>query len=413
MAPFFKQLEDHALGEDELRGVGGPIAVKTHSEPSRLGNAFIAAGEAMGLPVKQDQNRLDQMGIGYLQLNIDRRGRRVSAARGFLDPARRRANLKVVTQIRVDRVLIEGNRAVGVSGVSPGGPSRFQSAGEVILCANAINSPKLLQLSGIGPGALLQKLGIPVIADSPRVGQNLQEHLLVMLDYRLRNRCDSQNHQFRGLPLILNTLRYLATGTGVMSHGSYEAAAFVNAKGDSNRPDCQIMFAPFSYAPDKKLEFEREPGMHLFSYALRPDSRGKVEIQSPDPALPPLINPNYLSAPHDRDLSIASVRYMRRLAAQAPLLPLIEGETSRTAGAQSDPEIIELFERFGVPGFHACGTCAIGPGGVVNSRLRVHAVDRLRVMDTSVFPTMVSGNTNAPTLAMALRAAKLILEDRR
>jgi choline dehydrogenase len=414
MAPYFKQLEnhaDHAQGADELRGTGGPIDVRTHP-PSRLADAFIAAGESLGLSRKTDQNALEQEGIGYLQLNIDPKGRRVSAATGFLKPIRGRPNLTVQTEVRVDRLLVENGRVVGVAAHRGGTRTEYRATGEVILSAGGIASPILLQLSGIGPAEHLKSCGVPVVVDSPGVGRNMREHWCLSIDYRLKHARDSQNRQYFGPPLWWALFRYLLTGTGPLSVGPVEAAAFVSSLPGLNRPDGQLMFCPYSMGPTK-TGFEREPGMNIFTYVLRPDSVGSILIQGPDPLQPPIIQPNYLATDHDRARAVALVRYIRKMMQQPPIAELVWGETERTAWAQSDEQIVEAFLKLGRAAYHAGGTCAMGqgPSAVVDDRLRVRGIDGLRVVDLSIFPEMLSGNTNAPVMAAALRASDLILED--
>ncbi|HZR38423.1 MAG TPA: GMC family oxidoreductase N-terminal domain-containing protein [Nevskia sp.] len=413
VAPYFRILEDHHLGADELRGSGGPVEVNTHPGRSPLGEAVLQAGEALGLPRKDDLNRLDQAGIGYLQVNIDRRGRRFSAARAFLDPARSRPNLRILTGLRVERVLFEGRRAVGVTAMRDQERMRFRCRGEVVLAAGAIVSPKLLQLSGIGAGPLLQKLGIDVVQDSPDVGRNLREHWLLQLQYAVKDPAQSYNREFSGARVVANVLRYLLKGSGVMSWGSYEIGAFVRTDPAQPRPDAQLMFAPFSLDLDT-MQFEPRPGVQLFGYPLRPRSRGEITLDSPDPAAPPRIVPNYLDDEQDRRTSVAMVRLMRRLMGQPALQPFLGEELRYTAAARSDEEILAAFRRYGQAGYHAAGTCRMGgdPSSVLDERLRVRGVERLRVMDCSIYPEMISGNTNAPTMALAWRAADLVLEDR-
>lgn len=414
VAPYFKRLENHTLGEDELRGSGGPITITDNPNKTPLSEAFIAAGAQLGLPVKRDQNRNPQEGIGYLQWNIDEKGKRVSAARGFLDPIKGRANLKIESLVRTDRVLIENGRAVGIQGVRNNAPVAFRARGEVILCAGGLGSPRILQLSGIGSGTTLQAAGIPVIADSPRIGHNMREHCLMALNYRLRDMRYSANRSYSGPRLLGNLLRYVFTHGGPMAWGSHEAAAFVRAGTDSSRPDTQIMFAPFSITRvDDAVAFEKEPGMHVFAYPLRPTSEGSLLVTSSDPNVPPQIRPNYFATDYDRQLHVASVRYIRRLMEQAPIRPFVVGETERTSGAQTDEEILAAFYRYGEAGYHACGTVAMGTGQPLDERLRVRGVGGLRVMDCSVYPEMLSGNTNAPTMALSWRASDLILQDRR
>jgi choline dehydrogenase len=419
MAPYLKKLENHGLGESDWRGVGGPIDVNTHPRKSPLAEAVIAAGMKMGLRRKEDQNQAAHEGVGYLQANIDRRGRRVSAARGFLDPIRgRRANLLVVTDTQADRILFEGRRSVGVSCARGGACTKYRvrAGGEVILSAGTIHSPKILQLSGIGPGEHLKSLGVDVLQDSPGVGRNLREHWLLFMQYRLARASDSYNGQFEGFKLFGNVARYAIFGSGPMACASSEAAAFVRVLPDATRPDAQLMFAPYSLDLDQPaMGFEKEPGMQIYPFAIRPTSQGSISIRSADPAAPLRIDPNYLATDYDRRVTIGMFRYVRELMKQGPLRPFVLQETKWTRQVVSDDEILDAFRTYGQAGYHAVGTCRMGndPASVVDERLRVRGVNGLRVMDCSVYPEIIAGNTNAPTMAMAWRASELILEDRR
>lgn len=414
VAPYFKRMENHALGADHLRGVGGPLDI-TVGRPTPLGDAMLAAGRTLGMERKDDLNREDQEGVGYPAYTINRRGERVSAARAFLDPIRNRPNLRILTGCHVDRVLFEGRVAVGVAAVTQAGPERLRGR-EIILCAGALQSPKLLQLSGVGPADPLRRLGIPVVCDSPGVGRNMREHFLLMLQYGLKRPGDSQNRQFSGLALVRNALAYTLFRRGPLATGSYELGGFARIMPGADRPDVQFLAAPFSLdLDDPAMAFTREPGMQLFGYPLRSTSEGGVTIQSADPRDPALIEPNYLATDHDRTLSVAMVRAMRRMMAADCLAPFIGAEMAHTAQARTDDEILDAFRQYGQSGYHAVGTCRMGgdPAAVVDSRLRVRGVERLRVMDCSVYPALLSGNTNGPTMALAWRAADLFLEDRR
>lgn len=413
LLPCFRQLENHALGADDLRGSGGPIDITIHPGRSALSEAVIQSGQSLGLKRKDDLNRLEQEGIGYLPTNIDARGERVSAARAFVEPARKRPNLAVRTLTRADRLLFDGRRAVGVETSSEKqGRRTFRARREVIVCAGGIASPLLLQRSGIGDGSHLQNLGVPVVHHQSAMGENLREHWLLHVQFRLRDRALSYNDQFGGLNLVRHSLNYLLRRRGPMAWGSHEVGAFVRTRPELDRPDAQLMYAPYSLELDSpELVFEREPGMDLFGYVLRPESRGHIRITSADPAAAPAIHPNYLSDARDRTASLDMVRTIRRLAAQPALAALIVGETHHTASAQTDAEILEAFRRYGQAGYHVCGTCRMGgEDAVVDERLRVRGVDALRVMDCSVLPKTPSCNTNAPVMAAAWRAADLILE---
>jgi choline dehydrogenase len=415
MAPYFKRMEDHALGGDDLRGVGGPLGISPRSGTHPLADALIESGARMGLRQQSDLNREDQGGIGYLSCTI-RKGQRQSAAEAFLKPARRRANLLVLTDTQVQKIVFEGRRAVGVVTEQGGVTREYRADREVILSAGALQSPKLLQLSGIGPASHLRSLGIEVIADIPGVGANMREHRLLFLQHRVKQRNLSYNHEFGGWPLLANTLRYLLLKDGVLARGSYEVGAFARTSEALDRPDVQLMFAPFSLDfTQPALLFEQQPGMQFFGYVLRPQSQGSVMIRSADPNVPPLIRPNYMSADYDRRTSVAMVRYMRELLRQQPLQSYLGAETTPGPDVQSDEAIIDAFARYGQSGYHAAGTCKMGHDSmsVLDDRLRVRGVDGLRVMDLSILPTLVSGNTNGPVMALAWRAADLILEDAR
>jgi len=412
VAPYFKRMENHALGEDELRGVGGPLDV-TVASPSRLGDAMLEAGRQLGLQVKNDLNRIEQEGIGYLAHTINKRGERVSAARAFLEPARKRPNLKILTDTAVDRVLFEGKRAIGVICRS-GDKIETYKGQETILSAGGLQTPKILQLSGVGPAELLRAHNIEVVHDSPGVGENMREHFLLALQFHLKHPQDSQNNDYSGFGLVKSMFQYMLMRQGPMAEGSHQLAAFVRTRPELNRPDAQLMFAPYSLEMDSPaMEMNRTPGMIFFGYPLRNTSQGSVRIQSADPRQPAAIDPNYLSTEYDRQASICLVRYIRRFIAQEPLRELVGDEMHYTADAHSDDEILDAYRRYGQSGYHASGTCRMGvdPEAVVDPRLKVNGVAGLRVMDCSIYPELLSGNTNAPTMALASRAAEIILGD--
>jgi len=408
MAPCFKKLEDHELGESATRGVGGPVAVSMPSDRDPVSEAVIQAGVAMGLVRKEDLNELDQEGIGYFPATI-KRGRRVSASRAFLRPIAQRANLTVTTDITVDRILFEGARAVGVAYRTNGTLRDFRAVKEIIVCAGVFQSPKILQLSGIGPADHLRALGIPVVCDSPGVGANLREHWGLKLQFRL-HRSPGHNQLLRGLGLRLSVLRYLVFRTGVLSSAGSEVGAFVKASPDAGRPDVELQISPQSAVPGT-TEIELAPGLQCKVQPLRPESQGSVIIRSADPGTPAVIRGNFMSAEYDRRLAVDMVRYARRLMRQPPLRPYIGEESFPGPGCESEAEIVDVCRRLGWPGAHFAGTCKMGrdPMAVVDEKLRVRGVAGLRVVDASIMPTLVSGNTNGPIMAIAWRAADLIL----
>lgn len=414
VSSYFKRMENHTLGVDEVRGSGGPVGISRSSGRYPLADAMLAAAGNLGVPVKDDLNRPDQEGIGYLHATI-KDGRRQSSAETFLKPARARKNLTVITDTLVQRVRFEEMRAAGVECVRGESTSSHGARREVILSAGALQSPKLLQLSGVGPAEHLRSLGIEVRLDSPDVGSNMREHRLLFVQHELTGG-GSLNGQFAGLPLMWHAMRYMLTRSGIMATGSYDIGGFIRTRTDLERPDAQVMMAPYSldFSADS-YKFESFPGVQIFSYVLRPESQGSVMARSANPADMPMIRPNYLAAAADRRSSIGAMRFMRKWLSQAPVAPFLGEETTPGIHVESDDEILDAFARLGQSGYHACGTCRMGTDSraVLDERLRVRGVSGLRVVDLSFFPTMVSGNTNGPMMALAWRAADLILEDSR
>ncbi|MFT3754466.1 MAG: GMC family oxidoreductase N-terminal domain-containing protein [Pseudoxanthomonas sp.] len=420
MFSAYRAIEDHALGDDGVRGVGGPLHLSVHPSRNPVNQALIDAGVALGLPRRTDYNGLEQAGIGPMICNV-KDGKRISAAVAFLNPARKRPNLRVLTNTLVQRVLFEGNRAVGVE-CAPlaerNGPrTTYRAAREVIVSAGAVHSPQLLQLSGIGPEKVLQAAGVPLLVDAPGVGANLREHWMGFVQYRLKQPL-SVNHEFTGLRLLKNALQYMLTHRGVMSTGSHEVTGFVPTEPGNPRPDAQIIAAPFSWAMDGQLDkfaFDPEHGVQMMGYPLRSESRGEIGIRTDSAFDAPRIVPNYLSADYDKAVTVRIWRFMRKLFEQDALKPLIAHETYPGPSVQSDAEILDYFRQYGTLGYHSSCTCRMGPDAqsVVDARLRVRGVHGLRVVDTSVFPTMMSGNTNGAAMAGAWLAAGLIAEDLR
>ena len=418
LGPIFKSMEDHELGANEHRGAGGPVAVSVNTNRTPLMDRMIKAGTQLGLPEVHDTNTPRQEGIGYVNATI-RAGRRWSAARAFLDSARDRPNLKIITNIAVDRILFEERRAVGVDCRQSGQSIQYRAEREIILSAGTLESPKLLQLSGIGPEPLLKELGIPVVQNSPDVGENLREHLVFRIQYRLKGD-PGQNRDHMGLRLLMHTARYFLTKKGIMAAPPFDVTGFVRVRESATRPDAQIFIGGVSMdlaaAKEQftvKVSMEKEPGASIIGYGLRPRSKGRVHITSADPAAPLSINANYLTDPVDREVAVGIVRYMRELLDQPAARDVIDGETFPGTHIKSDEDILEAYRTMGGPGYHAVGTCRMGmdEDSVVDERLRVRGVTGLRVADVSIFPTMVSGNTNGPAMVAGWRAADMIMED--
>lgn len=407
----FVALEDHQLGSAPWRGTGGPLKVSIHPANDELCDAVIAAAGQAGTPRVADTNDVDAVGhggFGY-QPQTTWGGQRFSAAKAFLDPVRSRPNLTVTTASTVQRIEFEGDRAVAVQVRDASGLHSMGIRCEAILCAGAIETPKLLQLSGIGPAELLTRLGINVVSDSANVGRNLREHLYIAMQYRVTR--GSFNHCFAGFGLVRSLLNYFVRKKGPMTHAAHEAGGFVKTRAGLDRPDAQIGVSLYSMLGDgNRVMIDKEPGLTLGGYFLQPQSQGEIRIQSTDPAVPPLIDANYLSAETDRVAGVALVRWLRRLAAQPALKPFIVAELTPGIEAQTDEQILGALRHYGQTAFHVSGTCRMGvdTDSVVDLQLRIRGVKGLRVVDTSVMPTLVSGNTNAPAMAIAMRAAEVI-----
>jgi len=410
----YRRMEDNALGPDDGRGVGGPLHISPHPDQNPLSKAVIDAGVSLGLDWKKDVNGQDQEGIAYTTRTI-KGGVRVSASSAFLHPVKKRKNLVVRTRSFVEKVVFEGARAVGVICNQGGQRCEYRAGREIILSAGTVQSPQLLQISGIGPAEHLRSLGIEVVRDCPGVGQNLREHWMAIAQYSLKQPV-SQNNQFSGLRLVANTLRYFLSRGGLMSTSSHEVWAFVRTRPELTRPDAEIVFAPISLVQggeDAEFAFESWHGIQLHGFQLRPESQGSIMIRSSDPAEQPVIRPNYFSVEEDRRAAVDTLRYIRRIAEQPALQAFVEQETLPGPGIQTDEELLATIRRTGSSVFHAAGTCKMGTDSlaVVDPRLCVHGVGGLRVADASVMPTLVSGNTNAAAMVIGWRASDLILAD--
>ena len=404
IAPCFKKIEDHQLGQSDTRGVGGPLHISCTRDGGPIREAIIQAGVSLGLARREDLNGIDQEGIGYFPTTIEN-GRRVSAAQAFVTPIRRRANLTILTEATVTRILFDGTRAVGVACAVNDALREFRAEREVILSAGALQSPKILQVSGIGPADHLRSFKLPVICDGPGVGANLRDHWGLRLQYNLFG-ASGHNWRLRRIRLWMSVLQYLMSRTGVLSTAAAEIGAFVKAMPGASRPDAELQIGIPGVSQIAFL-----PRLECTVRSLRPESHGTVMIRSADPTSPPVIHPNVLSAEYDRQLTVHMVRYARHLLRQSPLQKHLAEETFPGRGCSSPEQIIDICRRLGSPGAHFAGTCRMGkdPMAVVDPMLRVRGVSRLRVVDCSIMPTLVSGNTNGPVMAIAWRAADLIL----
>jgi choline dehydrogenase len=419
MSRVFRSMEDHELGADGTRGTGGPLAVSVSNNHSFLMEKLVAAGAEMGLRYNRDANQPDHEGIGPINATI-KNGKRWSSARAFLEPASKRPNLTVLTSTVVDRICFEGNRAIGIECSNGNQAMQFRAEREVIMSAGTLNTTKLLQRSGVGDGQTLSRLGIAVVRDLPGVGRNLREHVVLIMQFRLNGNY-SQNQEYSGYRVALHGARYMLSHSGLLAYPPYDLAAFVKTRPNISRPDATLCAAPMSV--DLKawkgfsggIKLESEPGTQILGYTLQPQSQGSVSITSSSAAAPLDIVHNFLTHPYDREVAIATVRYMRALFKQPAIRPYIKAETLPGDGISSDEEILAFCHTIAGPGYHVAGTCKMGHDelSVTDERLRVRGLTGLRIADLSVAPTLTSGNTNAPAMAIGWRAAELILEDAR
>ena len=410
--PFFRKSEHYVQGgEPDYRGQGGPLQVEDYRTILPLTHHFVEAAQQAGFPFSRDLNGSQQEGVGYSQMT--RLGRfRGSTARTFLAAARGRAHLQVETDALATRLLFDGKRCTGVAFRQRGQDQQALAAREIILCGGSVNSPHLLQISGIGPAAHLQAIGVPVLHDLPGVGGNLQDHYVTRVSHRAKDAI-SINQLARGPRLAVEAARFAVTGRGALTFGVTSAQLFCRSREGLASPDLQLLFTPASYDAARFGELEHAPGMTAAICPVRPDSRGSIMARSHDPFAPPVIAPNYLSDANDARVLLAGMRITRRIFAQPALARHSVAEILPGPDCQSDEDLTEHARSYGTTIFHPVGTCRMGegPSAVVDARLRVHGIGGLRVIDASVMPTLTTGNTNAPTIMIAEKGAAMIRED--
>jgi choline dehydrogenase len=409
--PYFKRSESYEGGADAWHGAEGPLRVSDAASPNPIYKASIEAGQQAGYPLTRDFNGFQQEGFGPYQLTIHD-GQRWSAARGYLHPALSRPNLTCLTNTRTTRIVVENGRAVGVEVIEGKKPARIIHAdAEVLLCAGAVQSPHILQLSGIGDGEELSRHGIKVIHDLPGVGANLQDHLDVCLSWECPQPITVYSMR-KGLVKTLGVgLSYMLFGKGIGRQNFLESGAFLRSRPDLDRPDLQIHTVLAIMQDHGKVSVPKD-GFTFHVCQLRPESRGRVGLRSADPMADPAIFANYLAAEEDRRAIREGVKMMRQVAAQSALDPYRGEEYAPGAAVQTDAEIDEWVRSAAETIYHPVGTCRMGAAGdrmaVVDAECRVQGLDGLRVIDASVMPTLVGGNTNAPTIMIAEKISDAI-----
>ena len=414
IVPHYRAMEDNQFGASPTRGAGGPLGISSGANRSELTDDMIASCSAVGLERVDDLNELDGERIGYAMANI-KHGQRVSAAAAFLHPVAQRPNLTIAIDSPVTSLLFEGDKVVGVRVGGGASAVDYRATREVILALGSIQTPKLLQLSGIGPSEVLGAAGVDVRLDRPNVGARMREHHCFALQYRLRENLGYNRKLSSPLAQAMSGIQYLATKKGALAAPSYDIVGFMKTRPELDRVDAQILMAPWTTEPPepgKAIGLERQPGMQCIGYVLRPDSEGTVHITGSDPDAMLEIDSNYFTTEHDRETGVRIFKRMREIFARDPIASRILTETQPGPTVQEDADVIEANLAHGYCGYHAIGTCAMGPddADVVDSELRVRGVDNLRVMDCSVLPVMVAGNLNGPMMAMAARTADLILD---
>jgi choline dehydrogenase len=411
--PYFMKAETRPGGNPSCRGATGPLRVSDQREPHPLCDAFFEAAAAVGLHPNPDYNSGDQEGTCLYQ-QLMRTGRRWSAADAYLRPALRRPNLRLIARAQVETIRFEGSRAIGVT-YRVGAQRRTALAAKaVLLAAGAINSPQLLQISGIGHAVHLQEIGVPVVHHVPGVGENLRDHYAARMAWRVRGAA-TLNERAHGLPLAMEVLKYALFQRGLLAMSPAHGGAFLRTRPELATPDLQLLFSPASFEDGRAgaAPLETLPGMTCGCTQLRPASRGWVRARSSDPAETPEIQPNYLADLIDRDALVAGMRVVRRIFAAAPLARFCEAEILPGLASASDDDLLAHARVTGSTIYHPIGSCKMGidPMAVVDHRLRVPGIDGLRVVDASIMPTMPSGNTYAATIMVAEKAADMIRED--
>ena len=409
--PFFKKAECNERLNDDYHGTEGPLNVAERRYTNPLSHVFVEAAQAAGIPLNPDFNGPAQHGCGLFQVT-QKNGERWSAAAAYLHPVENRANLTILIGVQATRLTLENGRATGVEYAHKGERSRARADREVLLTAGAINSPHLLLLSGIGPADGLRAAGVAVTHDLPGVGKNLQDHLNINVIRTATQKITLDDAGRRGLTALGIALRFALFKTGPGTSNVAEAGAFLSSRGDTQAPDIQFHFIPTQVVDHAR---SRLPGygVTLHACCLRPESRGEIRLGSADPLAPPVIDPNYLASAYDLKILIEGIKRGREVLAAKPFQPFLGGERIPGDGLQTSAQLEDYIRASAETEYHPVGTCKMGGDdmAVVDERLRVRGLEGLRVIDASIMPTLVSGNTNAPTIMIAEKGAAMILQD--
>ncbi len=411
--PYFKKSENRETGGDEYRGTGGLLNVADLTERYELLDAVIQAGTEIGYAANPDYNGASQEGFAYYQLT-QKNGTRFSTKRAFLDPASGRQNLKIETHAQSTGLIMDGKRCVGVKYLYKGQPKEARATGEVILSAGAVQSPQLLELSGIGQGELLKSFGITPLHELKGVGENYQDHYVSRLQWRI-NQNITLNEKTRGLGLVQEAIKFGLFRKGALTMSAGILAGFVKSREGLEVPDIQYHIAHASFKDPKKRVFDKFPGLTIAPCQLRPESRGSIHVGSSDPLAAPKIRPHFLENKLDQEVHVASMRIARDLMNAPSAAKYVESETTPGLETATDEALLDHALKTGATMYHPVSTCTMGTdpntGAVVDARLRVHGIQGLRVCDASIMPRLTSGNTNAPAIMIGEKGADMIRQD--
>ena len=413
--PYFMRSEHQERGADDYHGTGGPLNVSDITETHPVTEDMINACVEAGIPRSKDVNGAEQEGVTWFQFTI-KNGKRHSTAKGYLHPVEHRKNLRVETNALTAKVLMEGKKAVGVEYIQHGERKTARANAEVILAAGAVASPQILELSGIGQGQVLSDHGIPVVHELPGVGENMQDHYMVGMQWRLKHDVGTMNQLAHGAKLGGQILKYALSRKGLLSFAVAHAVAFTKSRPELEHPDLQLHMMPASVdlmklAETQAFDLEVEPGITCTPCQIRPESRGSIHIKTSDPTKYPAIRANYLSDPADQAAALAGMNLSRRVVSMPSLAKYVDHETFPGADCKTEDEMMHYARLAGTTLYHVIGTTSMGhgPKAVVDPQLRVYGVENLRVVDAGIMPRITSGNTNAATIMIAEKASDMIL----
>ena len=412
--PYFRKAEDNERGANEFHGSGGPLRVSNQPYDWEIAKALMEACKQAGIPENPDFNGATQEGCGFYQTTTNNK-RRWSTAAAYLNPARSRPNLKIETRAHAAKILVENNRAVGIEYQTPNGRRVARARGEVIVSGGAFGSPHLLQLSGIGPGEHLQEMGVGVVHELPGVGSNLQDHFNTFCTYKLSKNLSLNSLQYSFVDRMVAGARYVFLRNGPMTGNGLYVGALVRSDPSLERPDLQLNISAWSTIERTRdgILSHPHPGISISPVHLRPEGRGTVRLKSSDPFAPPRIHFNFMKSDYDMRVMLHGMTLARQIVRQQAMQKLLVEETSPGIHVRTEEDMIADVRARGVSNLHPVGTCGMGHGpmAVVDPRLRVHGMEGLRVVDASIMPVIVAGNTNAPTIMIAEKASAMILED--